>query len=71
MSFVVLGSIGEHGLVSDTVAMFVALLGFAATVGILTKFVKVPYTVALVVAGLVVANFGRDAGVKITEELVL
>jgi CPA1 family monovalent cation:H+ antiporter len=73
MSGAVLASIGEHGLVSDTVAIFVALLGFAATVGILTKFIKIPYTVALVVAGLVVAQLGEDLArqVKITEELVL
>jgi CPA1 family monovalent cation:H+ antiporter len=73
MSWAVLASIGEHGLVSDTVATFVALLGFAATVGILTKFIKIPYTVALVVAGLIVAQLGEDLArqVKITEELVL
>ena len=49
------------------------LLGFAATIGILTKFVRIPYTIALVVAGLAVALFGDElvAGVKITEELVL
>ena len=34
---------GDHGLVSDTVGLFTALLGFAATVGILTKFVRIPY----------------------------
>ena len=28
---------GDHGLVSDTVGLFTALLGFAATVGILTE----------------------------------
>jgi CPA1 family monovalent cation:H+ antiporter len=73
MSCAVLASIGEHGLVSDTVASFVALLGFAATVGILTKFVRIPYTIALVVAGLIVAQLGEDLArqVKITEELVL
>jgi CPA1 family monovalent cation:H+ antiporter len=72
MSWAVLASIGEHGLVSDTVAMFVALLGFAATVGILTKFVRIPYTIALVLAGLVVAVLhAAPPEVKITEELVL
>ena len=72
MSCAVLASIGEHGLVSNTVAMFVALLGFAATVGILTKFVKIPYTIALVLAGLAVAVLdAAPQEVKITEELVL
>ncbi|MHC4612316.1 MAG: cation:proton antiporter [Planctomycetota bacterium] len=72
MSCAVLASIGEHGLVSDTMAMFVALLGFAATVGILTKFVRIPYTIALVLAGLLVAVLhAAPEAVKITEELVL
>ncbi|MHC4219781.1 MAG: cation:proton antiporter domain-containing protein, partial [Planctomycetota bacterium] len=72
MSFALLASIGDHGLVSDTVAMFVALLGFAATVGILTKFIRIPYTIALVLAGLAVAVLhAAPTTVKITEELVL
>jgi CPA1 family monovalent cation:H+ antiporter len=67
-----LAAVGGHGLVSDTVGMFVALLGFAATVGVLTKFVKIPYTIALVLAGLVVALLGAaPQDLKITEELVL
>jgi CPA1 family monovalent cation:H+ antiporter len=73
MSWAILASIGEHGLVSDTVAMFVVLLGFAATVAILTKFIRIPYTIALVLAGLAVAILGHDlvSDVKITEDLVL
>ncbi len=72
MTPMLLAAIGEHGLVSDTVGMFVALLGFAATVGVLTKFVKIPYTIALVLAGLVVALLGAaPQDLKITEELVL
>ncbi|MHC4447095.1 MAG: cation:proton antiporter [Planctomycetota bacterium] len=66
------GSNGDHGLVSETVGLFVALLGFAATVAVLTKFVKIPYTVALVLAGLVVAVLQvAPAELAITEELVL
>ena len=45
-----LASAGGHGLVSDTLGLFVGLLSVAATIGILTKFVRIPYTVALVVA---------------------
>ncbi len=37
---------GEHGVVSEAVRLFVALLGFAVTVGVLTKFIRIPYTVA-------------------------
>ena len=67
----VVGSNGEHGLVSNTVGLFVALLGFAVTVGVLTKFIKIPYTVALVLAGLLVAVLGAaPQGVVITKDLV-
>ncbi len=67
----VVASNGEHGLVSNTVGLFVALLGFAATVGVLTKFIKIPYTVALVLAGLLVAVLGAAPdGVVITKDLV-
>ncbi len=67
-----LASSGHHGLVSNTLSVFVALLGFAATVAVLTKFVRIPYTIALVLAGLVVAVLQlAPPGVEITEELVL
>lgn len=59
-------------LVSRTVSVFIALLGFAATVGVLTKFVRIPYTIALVLAGLLVAVLhAAPEGVVITEELVI
>ncbi|MCZ6810586.1 MAG: cation:proton antiporter, partial [Planctomycetota bacterium] len=71
MIIAVVESSGEHGLVSNTVGLFVALLGFAATVGVLTKFIKIPYTVALVLAGLLVAVLGAaPQGVVITKDLV-
>jgi len=71
-STMILASTGEHGLVSNTVGMFVALLGFAAIIGVLTKFIRIPYTIALVLAGLVVALMGlAPHDVKLTEELVL
>ena len=72
MSRTLLATIGEHGVVSGTVGMFVALMGFAAIIGVLTKFIRIPYTIALVLAGLVVALLGlAPHDVKITEELVL
>lgn len=67
-----LATAGEHGLVSDTVGLFVALLAFAVTVAVLTKFVRIPYTIALVLAGLLVAVLqAAPKGLVITEELVL
>ncbi|MCH6551245.1 MAG: Na+/H+ antiporter [Planctomycetes bacterium] len=72
MMDLLLASSGHHGLVSNTLSVFVALLGFAATVAVLTKFVRIPYTIALVLAGLVVAVLQlAPPGVEITEELVL
>ena len=50
-----MASSGHHGIVSETITQFVALLGGAAVVGVLTKFIKIPYTIALVLAGLLVA----------------
>lgn len=70
MSF--LASVAEHGLVSSTLTTFISLLAFAAVVGVLSKFIKVPYTIALVVAGLVVAVMGAaPEQAVITQELVL
>ena len=62
----------EHGLVSSTLSTFIALLAFTSVIGVLSKFVKLPYTIALVLAGLGVAVMGAaPEGVVITNELVL
>lgn len=59
-------------LVSHTLSVFIALLGFAATVGVLTKFIRIPYTVALVLAGLLVAVLhAAPEDAVITDELVI
>ena len=72
MIHALLASTDGQGLVSDTMSAFVALLGFAATVGVLTKFVKIPYTVALVLAGLAVALLdAAPPDWALNEELVL
>lgn len=61
-----------HGLVSNTLTTFVSLLAFATVVGVFAKFVKVPYTIALVLAGLLVAILGAAPdGIVITQELIL
>ncbi|MFT5205380.1 MAG: CPA1 family monovalent cation:H+ antiporter, partial [Phycisphaerales bacterium] len=68
----ILASAEHHGVVSTTLTTFISLLAFAAVIGVLAKFVKVPYTIALVLAGLVVAVFGAAPdGVVITHELIL
>jgi CPA1 family monovalent cation:H+ antiporter len=61
-----------HGELTDTVHVTVGLLAVAVVIGVLTRFVRVPYTVALVLAGLAITVSGAaPAGVYITEELVL
>ncbi|MGY8752800.1 MAG: cation:proton antiporter [Phycisphaerales bacterium] len=68
----ILASAEHHGIVSTTLTTFVSLLAFATVVGVLAKFVKVPYTIALVLAGLLVAVLGAAPdGVVITQELIL
>jgi len=61
-----------HGLVSTALTTFVSLLAFATVVGVCAKFVRVPYTIALVLAGLAVAILGAaPEGIVITQELIL
>jgi len=68
----ILASAEHHGVVSTTLTTFISLLAFAAVIGVLAKFIKVPYTIALVLAGLIVAVFGAAPdGVVITHELIL
>ena len=68
----ILATAQHHGIVSTTLTMFISLLAFATIVGVFAKFVKVPYTIALVLAGLAVAILGAAPdGVVITQELIL
>ncbi|MBC8309849.1 MAG: sodium:proton antiporter [Planctomycetes bacterium] len=67
-----LASVEHHGVVSTTLTTFISLLAFATVVGVCAKFVKVPYTIALVLAGLAVAILGAAPdGMVITQELIL
>lgn len=67
-----LASVSQHGIVSTTLTTFISLLAFATVIGVLSKFVKLPYTIALVLAGLAVALLGAAPdGVVITDELIL
>jgi len=67
-----LATVEHHGVVSTTLTTFVSLLAFATVVGVFAKLVKVPYTIALVLAGLAVAILGAAPGsVVITQELIL
>ena len=67
-----LASVSQHGIVLTTLTTFISLLAFATVIGVLSKFVKLPYTIALVLAGLAVALLGAAPdGVVITDELIL
>ena len=66
-----LASTGQHGIISNTLTVFSVLLGLAVVIAVLTKFVRIPYTIALVLAGLLVAILGAaPEGAVITQELV-
>jgi CPA1 family monovalent cation:H+ antiporter len=67
-----LATVEHHGVVSTTLTTFISLLAFATVVGVFAKLVRVPYTIALVLAGLAVAILGAaPGGVVITQELIL
>ena len=57
-------------LTLDLIRVFVALVAVAAVVGIVVRRLAIPYTVALVVVGLVAADLS-PAQLRVTPELVL
>ncbi|HEY0069208.1 MAG TPA: Na+/H+ antiporter [Chloroflexia bacterium] len=61
----------EHGLASQGVAVVVLMLITVLAVAIFTRYVRVPYTVALVVAGLVIAVSPVDVRVELTPDVIL
>ncbi len=68
------GELGDSGGagVAHTIELTVALLSVAALVCVLAKFARVPYTLALVVAGLALAISGiAPDGARLTQDLVL
>ncbi len=64
--------VSGDGAVAHVVETVVGLVSIACVVGVLTKFVRVPYTVALVLVGLAIASIdATPAGALIREDLVL
>ncbi|MEQ8850804.1 MAG: sodium:proton antiporter [Phycisphaerales bacterium] len=62
----------SHGALTHTVEVTVAMLSVAVAIGVLTKFVRVPYTIALVLVGLAIALIdAAPAGAVMTHDLVL
>ena len=61
-----------HSPIAQSVHIAIALIAVASVIGIITKLVRIPYTVALVVCGLGIAVLGlAPEGVHITQDLVL
>jgi CPA1 family monovalent cation:H+ antiporter len=50
---------------------FILLVALACLVCMLTKWLRIPYTIALVFMGLIVSLNGQQAGMHLTEELLL
>jgi CPA1 family monovalent cation:H+ antiporter len=70
--FWVIGAMTPHDPTVSAVRSGVALVAIAAAVGVCTKFIRIPYTVALVVAGLLLALLRPGiTSVQLTEEIVL
>ncbi|MCK4872504.1 MAG: sodium:proton antiporter [Phycisphaerales bacterium] len=68
----ILAFAGPHGLVSETVQLTMMLLVIAASVAIATRLIRIPYTVALVIAGLVIALLHlAPRNAILSQELVL
>ncbi len=42
---------GQHGIIANTLTVFSVLLGLAVVIAVLTKLIRIPYTIALVLAG--------------------
>ncbi len=55
----------------EAVMTLAVLLGVVLLVAVVTKYVHLPYTVALVIAGLVIAATGVPFAVPLTEDLIL
>jgi Na+:H+ antiporter len=67
-----LASFGQHGLISHTVQLAVTLLVIATATGVAVRFIKIPYTVALILVGLVIAVFNlAPQQALLNQELVL
>ena len=68
----VAGEVGQAGEATiQVVELFVALIAAAAVVALLTRRSGLPYTVALVLLGLLIAAVGLPPHLAITPELVL
>ena len=61
----------EHGLTSTGVTNLVWLLIAIMAVAVASKYIRVPYTIALVIAGLVIAISPIEVTIDLTPDLIL
>jgi Na+:H+ antiporter len=64
------GSLAPRGAPMHTEIVFVALFGVAAAVALMARRLRVPYTVALVVAGLLLGHTQKLGAPHLTKELL-
>jgi CPA1 family monovalent cation:H+ antiporter len=61
----------NHGLASESVTTLVWLLIAIMAVAVASKYIRLPYTVALTIAGLIIALSPIDLTVNLTPDLIL
>jgi CPA1 family monovalent cation:H+ antiporter len=61
----------EHGLAIEGVSTIVSLLVAVMVVAVVSKYLRIPYTVALVIAGLAIAISPIQITVDLTPDLIL
>src|SRR4051794_24326364 len=61
----------ETGFAGIGVTTFVWLLVTIMVVAVVSKYIRLPYTVALVITGLIIALIPIEKGVELTPDLIL
>ncbi|MDQ6695590.1 MAG: Na+/H+ antiporter [Chloroflexota bacterium] len=61
----------EQSLTTTGISSLVYLLITVLVVAVASKYIRIPYTVALVMAGLAIALFGIKASINLTPDLIL
>jgi CPA1 family monovalent cation:H+ antiporter len=61
----------DHGLTSESVTTLVLLLVTVIMVAVASKYIRIPYTIALTIAGLLIALSGITLEIDLTPDLIL
>jgi CPA1 family monovalent cation:H+ antiporter len=60
-----------HGIASEGVTTLVWLLATVILVAVASKYIRIPYTIALTIAGLLIALSGIELDINLTPDLIL